>query len=51
MSAATDDLPGPPRPNQQQRWEMGTLNTEGTAGVLACIKYIADLGVRFGGGG
>jgi cysteine desulfurase family protein (TIGR01976 family) len=35
------------RPNTNaipNRWEWGTLNHEGIAGVAACIDYIADLG-------
>ena len=30
------------------KWETGTKNHEGLAGVLAAIDYIAELGVRFG---
>ncbi len=26
------------------RWETGTLNHEGIAGVIACVEYLADLG-------
>ncbi len=33
---AADTLP--------DRWETGTLNHEGIAGVSACVEYIADLG-------
>jgi cysteine desulfurase family protein (TIGR01976 family) len=28
------------------RWEWGTLNHEGIAGITACIEYIADIGHR-----
>lgn len=31
------------------KWETGTKNHEGLAGVLAAIDYIAGLGVQFGG--
>ena len=34
----TDAVPG--------RWEMGTLNHEGMAGVKACVDYFAELGRR-----
>jgi cysteine desulfurase family protein (TIGR01976 family) len=33
---ATDDSP--------QRWEVGTLNHEGIAGITECVNYLADLG-------
>lgn len=29
------------------RWEWGTLNHEGIAGITACADYIADIGRRF----
>jgi len=29
-----------------QRWEWGTLNHEGIAGVAACVDYLAELGKR-----
>lgn len=35
---ATDRLP--------DRWETGTLNHEGIAGVTACVEYLADLGLK-----
>lgn len=38
---AGDELPG--------KWENGTKNHEGLAGVAAAIDYIADLGVHYGG--
>jgi cysteine desulfurase family protein (TIGR01976 family) len=37
------------RPNTDAapaRWEMGTLNHEGIAGVKACVGYLAELGRR-----
>jgi cysteine desulfurase family protein (TIGR01976 family) len=37
---AGEELPG--------KWETGTKNHEGLAGVTAAIDYIADLGVRYG---
>ena len=30
------------------RWETGTLNHEGLAGVAACVGYLADLGMKYG---
>ena len=38
---AGNELPG--------KWETGTKNHEGLAGVLAAIDYLADLGVQYGG--
>jgi cysteine desulfurase family protein (TIGR01976 family) len=38
---AGEELPG--------KWETGTKNHEGLAGVGAAIDYIADLGVHYGG--
>jgi len=38
---AGDESPG--------KWEQGTKNHEGLAGVGAAIDYLADLGVRYGG--
>ncbi len=38
---AHDDLPG--------RWETGTANHEGMAGLIAAVDYLAGLGVEFGG--
>ena len=32
------------------RWETGTINFEGIAGITAVIQYIASLGTRFGNG-
>ena len=49
LSVCADTLPGPPGPSQFQRWETGTLNFEGLAGIAAVIEYIASLGDRFGG--
>ena len=44
LSVCADTLPGPPNPNQFQRWETGTLNFEGLAGIAAVIDYIGSLG-------
>ncbi|MCL4858318.1 MAG: cysteine desulfurase-like protein [Caldilineaceae bacterium] len=38
---AGEELPG--------KWENGTKNHEGLAGVAAAIDYLADLGVHYGG--
>ena len=35
---------------QQSRWETGTANIEGMAGITAVIEYFASLGTRFGYG-
>lgn len=40
----------PSEDNQVSRWEPGTLNFEGLAGITAVIQYFASLGVRFGNG-
>ena len=48
LSVCADTLPGPPNPSQFQRWETGTLNFEGLAGIAAVVEYIASLGDRFG---
>ena len=37
---ASDEIP--------DRWETGTQNHEGLAGVAAAVEYLADLGSRFG---
>ncbi len=37
---ATDEIPG--------RWETGTMNHEGLAGVVAAIEYLAGIGNAFG---
>ena len=34
----------PARDTLPDRWETGTLNHEGIAGVTACVEYLADLG-------
>ncbi len=31
------------------RWELGTLNHEGLAGITAAVDYLAGIGERFGG--
>merc|ERR1712020_282158 len=51
LSVCADILPGPPNPYQFQRWETGTLNFEGLAGISATIEYIASIGDRFGKAG
>ena len=51
LSVCADTLPGPPNSNQFQRWETGTLNFEGLAGIEAVIEYIASIGDRFGSTG
>merc|ERR1712150_122123 len=33
---------------QHCRWETGTMNLEGAAGITAAIEYIAGIGARFG---
>lgn len=46
LSVCADTLPS--STNQFQRWETGTLNFEGLAGIEAVIQYIASLGIRYG---
>lgn len=41
VAPASDKTPG--------RWETGTKNHEGMAGVTAAVDYIASLGVNYGG--
>ena len=48
LKACTEELPG--KVTQMSRWETGTINFEGIAGITAVIKYIASLGTRFGEG-
>ena len=48
LTACTEELPG--NITQMSRWETGTINFEGIAGITAVIDYIASLGVRFEGG-
>ena len=48
LKACTEELPG--NITQMSRWETGTINFEGIAGITAVIDYIASLGVRFEGG-
>lgn len=40
VRAASDDVP--------DRWETGTLNHEGAAGLVAAVDYLADVGRRYG---
>lgn len=46
LSVCADTLPS--ATNQFQRWETGTLNFEGLAGIDAVIQYIASLATRYG---
>ena len=48
LKACTEELPG--KVTQMSRWETGTINFEGIAGITAVIQYIASLGTRFGNG-
>ena len=48
LKACTEELPS--EQSQVSRWEPGTINFEGIAGIVAVIKYIASLGIRFGRG-
>ena len=48
LKACTEELPG--KITQMSRWETGTINFEGIAGITAVIQYIASLGTRFGEG-
>ena len=45
LSVSADTLPGP---TQFQRWETGTLNFEGLAGIRAVMDYFASIADRFG---
>ena len=47
LSVCADTLPGP---TQFQRWETGTLNFEGLAGIGAVMDYFASLSGRFSKG-
>ena len=38
----------PSSPEPPDKWETGTKNHEGMAGVLAAIDYLAELGTRYG---
>jgi len=40
----------PANPNPPYKFETGTLNHEGIAGIIAAIDYLAELGHDFGGG-
>ena len=48
LKACTEELPG--NITQMSRWETGTINFEGLAGITAVLDYIAPLGGRFEGG-
>ena len=43
MRPAPDELPSPEN-YEISKWEMGTLNYEGLAGVVAAVDYVASLG-------
>ena len=47
LRVSADTLPGP---TQFQRWETGTLNFEGLAGIAAVMDYFASLSDRFSEG-
>jgi cysteine desulfurase family protein (TIGR01976 family) len=44
-----DSLPSYKVKPAHDRFETGTQNHEGLAGVAAAVEYLADIGVRFGG--
>lgn len=44
-----DSLPSYKLTPAHDRFETGTLNFEGLAGVIAAVDYLADVGVAFGG--
>jgi len=46
--AVLDDLPAYKLRPAEDRFETGTGNFEGLAGVTAAIEYLADIGVRYG---
>ncbi len=47
--AILDSLPSYKLKPAHDRFETGTMNHEGLAGVLAAVEYLADVGVRYGG--
>jgi cysteine desulfurase family protein (TIGR01976 family) len=47
--AILDSLPSYKLKPAHDRFETGTLNFEGQAGVVAAVDYLADVGVRYGG--
>jgi cysteine desulfurase family protein (TIGR01976 family) len=46
--AILDSLPSYKLKPAHDRFETGTLNFEGQAGVVAAVEYLADIGVRYG---
>ena len=49
--AILDSLPSYKLKPAHDRFETGTLNFEGQAGVVEAVEYLADIGVRYGGAG
>ncbi len=47
--AILDSLPSYKVGPAHDRFETGTMNHEGLAGVVAAVEYLADVGVRYGG--
>jgi cysteine desulfurase family protein (TIGR01976 family) len=47
-AALLDTLPAYKVRPASDRWETGTQNHEGTAGTLAAVQYLAEVGERFG---
>ena len=47
--AILDSLPSYKLTPAHDRFETGTMNHEGLAGVAAAVEYIADIGMRYGG--
>ena len=47
--AILDSLPSYKLKPAHDRFETGTMNHEGLAGVVAAVEYLADIGVRYGG--
>ncbi len=47
--AILDSLPSYKLTPAHDRFETGTMNHEGLAGVVAAVEYLADVGVRYGG--
>jgi cysteine desulfurase family protein (TIGR01976 family) len=47
--AIFDSLPSYKLKPAHDRFETGTLNFEGQAGVVAAVDYLADIGLRYGG--
>ncbi len=47
--AILDSLPSYKLTPAHDRFETGTMNHEGLAGVVAAVEYLADIGVRYAG--